>query len=443
MAATGLEKKVKDNFLTCSICFEMYTDPCTLRCHHTFCRKCVTSYIQTRTDAAQSRTIPCPCCRQGTKVPDPSRPVENWAGQIKPNIIIQKLTEKPVLTNNCCTICHQLGEIAPGIMWCPECKVVLCERCVKIHWVSPMSADHDLFDLETKERGKREESNQPTPEREKVNNKSPKRCNLKAPKLVNTIDTRRICGKMLFNIRAIAVLVVDDVQTIVVADGDRNCIASFYCRNNTWRCSSLGLLESPWGVTQVEEKQVLVALPTSCQILKVNVTPDLAPLSNITTRIGYYSLAVLSHSSLAASTDYCVDILDMSGLVLRSVTTHNNIQLFTYPDFIYVNNKGNILVSDWGQKSVTCLTSEGDVVWRYVSGDGALDIPHGITTTRTGDILVVNSNSNNIIQLTDKGEFVRDLLTSEDSVSSLKSIYCHSGESFFICCNAGVKEYKF
>ncbi|XP_046571340.1 tripartite motif-containing protein 2-like [Haliotis rubra] len=126
MATAGLEKKVKDNFLTCSICLEMYTDPCTLRCDHTFCRKCVTSYIQTRPDAVQSKTIPCPCCRQDTKVPHPSRPVKEWAGQIKPSIIIEGLIDTyrsevavPGTSSTCCTICQQLGETTPGVLWCP------------------------------------------------------------------------------------------------------------------------------------------------------------------------------------------------------------------------------------------------------------------------------------------------------------------------------------
>ncbi|XP_071106918.1 uncharacterized protein [Haliotis cracherodii] len=441
--ATRNGNKIKDNFLTCSICFETNADPCTLTCHHTFCQRCITKYIQTRPDAVQSKTIPCACCGQDTMVPHPSRPVEEWAGQIKPSIILQKLTNKPVLTNNCCTICQQLGEITAGVLRCPECEVDLCERCVKIHWVSPMSSNHDLFDLQTRDKGGESKSDKPIPQRETADHNNQGKGNLKAPLLVNTIDTYRISGKMSFNIRDVAVLVVDGVQTVVVTDGDNHCITSFYTRKKTPRFSTGRVKQSPWGVTQLKEKQVLVAVPESCEIVTVGVSPDLVLLSTITTRTGYYSLAVLSPSSLAASTDYCVDILDMSGLVLRSVNAYNNMRLFTYPDYICVNNKGNILVSDWGEKSVTCLTSEGDVVWSYVpTGDRALGVPHGISTARTGDILLVESNSNKVIQLTKTGVFVKDLLTSDGNVSGLKSIFCHTRESFFICCNAEVKEYK-
>ncbi|XP_071108147.1 E3 ubiquitin-protein ligase TRIM33-like [Haliotis cracherodii] len=149
--ATSRAEKVME-FLTCVICQELYTDPCTLRCDHTFCRKCVTGYIQTRPDAVESKTIPCAFCRQDTKVPQPSRPVEEWAGQIKASIIIQGLidTQADVVKTgsaSCCSVCEKLGETTPGASWCSECQVSLCERCVKIHRASPASHDHEICDL--------------------------------------------------------------------------------------------------------------------------------------------------------------------------------------------------------------------------------------------------------------------------------------------------------
>ncbi|XP_046575446.1 E3 ubiquitin-protein ligase TRIM56-like [Haliotis rubra] len=150
--ATSREEKVTE-FLTCVICQDLYTDPCTLRCDHTFCRKCVNSYIDNRPDAVQSKTIPCPCCRQNTKVPDPRRPVEEWARQIKASIIIQGLidTHEPSTSNtgsfSGCSQCEKLGVTASGALCCSVCEVFLCERCVKMHRASPASHDHEICDL--------------------------------------------------------------------------------------------------------------------------------------------------------------------------------------------------------------------------------------------------------------------------------------------------------
>ncbi|XP_046571336.1 uncharacterized protein LOC124279551 [Haliotis rubra] len=243
----------------------------------------------------------------------------------------------------------------------------------------------------------------------------------------------------------VTVLVVDGVQTCVVTDDNNKCVKSFFTRNNHSCHSKLPLGNAPHGITQLNEKQVMVAVRDSHQIVTVELTPELVLLSTITTRTGYYSLAVLNPSSLAAGTWDCVDILDMAGHVLRSVTTYNGDSLFTRPWYMCVNNEGNLLVSDWGKKSVTCLTSEGDVVWKYApTGDKGLGYPHGITTTSTGDILVTDRNANMVIQLTESGEFVSELLTFEDiDLTDMWDIFCDKYGFLFLCTGTEVNEYVF
>ncbi|XP_067673002.1 E3 ubiquitin-protein ligase TRIM71-like [Haliotis asinina] len=636
MATTEQEKKVKDNFLTCSICFEMYMDPCTLRCDHTFCRKCVTSYIQTRRDAVQSKTIPCPCCRQDTKVPDPSRPVEEGAGQIKPSIVIKGLIDtyrSEVVVQEtlsaCCTICQNLGETTPGALWCAECQVAICDKCAKIHRVSPISLNHDLCDLSSRSKAKRRikcrehksnriefhcqdcgkaacqtcciiyhracktvvtiESMKPGMkaalmekrlDMEKRLNVRSKKVDISKKKLqsmssltesavqritmisqtaINKIkqketqlldelnntsqmyasqlradvemeeiemqmyrqhcefidqalvsdsemdlfeayqawesgavevedvrdteaeDIRRIddirftadtdnaldaidnlqlgeidvtykdqrtclpCPVLVdtmcsikvdkeTHIRSITVLSVDGIQTCVVTDSSNNCLKSFYNGDNYSCHSKLFLDNSPLGMTQLNEKQLMVTVPQSRESITVEVNPDLVQLSTILTSNEYYSLAVLNNSTLAAGgTDYdgygIVDILDMSGDVLRSITKYD-VSLFAYPWHMCVNNKGNILVSDWERESVTCLTPGGDVVWRYLpGGDCALRCPTGITVTSTGDILLVDKHK--VIQLTESGEFVRELLTLEEDGEH--NVFCDKYGFLFLC----------
>ncbi|XP_046577697.1 uncharacterized protein LOC124285500 [Haliotis rubra] len=507
--------------------------------------------IATRLKKLRSKTIPCPCCRQDTKVPHPSRPVEEWAGQIKASIVIQELIDTyrsevavqafPYFNENkyvctcvyrdlstCCTICQQLGETTLGVLWCPECEVALCDKCVKIHRVTPTSLNHDLCDLSSRSKVKRRikctehksnrvefhcqdcgkaacqtcciiyhracktvvtiESMKPgmkaalmekrlgMEKRLKVRSK---KVDIRNEKLqsnfritksavqnirlicqtavnkikqketqlldeLNTIsqtyadqlradvkleeiemqmyrqhcefidqalvsdcemdlydayqawesgavdmedvrdteaaDTRRIEDmiftpdtdnvlKVLDNLQLgkidvtyrdqgtcqpspvlvdtidgrvsgdeeepylqdVTVLVVDGVQTCVVTDYNNKCVKSFFTRNNHSCHSKLPLDNSPHGITQLNEKQVMVAVPLSRQIVTVEVTPDLVLLSTTKTRAEYYSLAVLNPSCLAAGTWDCVDILDMAGHVLRSITTYNDDLLFAYP----------------------------------------------------------------------------------------------------------------
>ncbi|XP_071110225.1 E3 ubiquitin-protein ligase TRIM56-like [Haliotis cracherodii] len=630
--ATSQAEKVRE-FLTCVICQELYTDPCTLRCDHTFCRKCVTEFIQTRPDAVQSKTIPCAFCRQDTKVPHPNQPVEEWAGQIKPSIIIQGLIDtqsEAVETDTAdqqCTLCVAVGETTPGASWCHECEVTLCKRCSKIHHASPTSRDHDVVDLSTGIRVKtkrRVMCTEHTTEaislvckdcrkavcptccvvyhrkcesvftidsmkatmkyhltrrrnmmakkidgkqtivkktKEKIIRIKEKmelaECHLqnaveraiekikrKEKQLMNEItgiteteskqfqadvkreeiemqmymqhcefidqvlvsdcemdlydayqawesggvrdtdssDTRRIddirftpdivnvndLGKIdvtyedeggclpipvMVNkinggsegacIGDVTVLVVDGIQTVVVADWGNNCVTSFYTRHNKSCHCKYPLNGSPCGETQLKENKVMVAVPLSCQIVTLEVTPDLRLLSTITTSKGYYSITVLSPSSLAAGGDGCVDLLDMAGHVLGRIATHNKGR-FVFPFFMCVNNKGNILVSDWGEKSVTCMTPEGGIVWRYVpTGDKALTRPRGITTTSTGDILLADHDSNRVIQLTESGKFVRNVLTSQDGIPAPSGLYIDRHESLYVCNPGEITEFSF
>ncbi|XP_048248490.1 protein lin-41-like [Haliotis rufescens] len=257
--------------------------------------------------------------------------------------------------------------------------------------------------------------------------------------MVDTTDGRVEGDVGKPNLSDVTVLVVNGIQACVVTDFNNTCVKSFYTRNNQPCHSRLPLVNSPWGATQLKENQVMVAVPDYSQIVTVEVTPDLVLLSTITTSRWYYSLAVLSPSSLAAGTYYCVDILDMGGHVLRSVD--NQIQ-FTRPFCMCVNNKGNILVSDCEKKSVTCVTSEGDVVWRYApTGDRALIFPCGITTTSTGDILLADRYTNKVIQLTESGEYVRDVLTSQDGVPSLRGLWSDNHGSIFVTGDGKIKEF--
>ncbi|XP_046577696.1 E3 ubiquitin-protein ligase Midline-1-like [Haliotis rubra] len=646
--ATSRVDKVTE-FLTCVICQELYTDPCTLRCDHTFCRKCVTSYIQTRPDAVQSNTISCPSCRQDTEVPHPNSPVEEWAGQIKPSIIIQGLVDIQVdatteaTTARFCTLCGQLGEATPGTSWCTDCKVALCGKCVRIHRASSLYLDHKLCDLseevKVKERRKVmcqehkhkkiqylcKDCNRPLCQsccvvyhrkcesvvtissqvarmkselvlrrnilqtkclgkskrverhKLKINEIQDDKATLKeqiqlyADRIIEHIrqtekmlldeldettdehliqvhadvkldeiemqmyrqhcefidqalvsecdvdlhrayqawesgavemedirdteaaDTRRIddimftpdidnvqhildvlqlgkidvtyrdgpslqCSPMLFEtvdaavegdestpgMPGITTLYIDGIQTIVVTDYINKCVKSVHKRNDQPCQSKLPLDDSPFGLTQLKEKQVMVALPGSHKILTVEVTPDLFLQSTITTSKAYAGLSVLSPASLAAGTWDCVDILDMAGHVLRSVTTYINETLFAYPAYMCVNNKGNILVCDSGKKSVTCLTSEGDVVWIYApTGDKALRKPTGIVTTKTGGILFVDKIAETIIQLNDTGEYIKDVLTSDDGISQPVSLCIDNHGALFVTGGGEIKTFIF
>ncbi|XP_048253261.1 uncharacterized protein LOC125371672 [Haliotis rufescens] len=146
----AMHKTLTDNFLTCSICMEVFDDPCTLVCYHTFCRKCVVSYTETRPEAISAKSLLCPFCRKMTKVANSNRPVEEWTQEVKPSFLIRGLMDSfaPCSqgTNNC-NLCDEDGETTPANAWCVECNVSLCDGCLKAHRRIPATRHHDVSDL--------------------------------------------------------------------------------------------------------------------------------------------------------------------------------------------------------------------------------------------------------------------------------------------------------
>ncbi|XP_071090479.1 E3 ubiquitin-protein ligase Midline-1-like isoform X2 [Haliotis cracherodii] len=129
---------------------DVFDDPCTLVCYHTFCRKCVVSYTETRPEAISAKSLLCPFCRKMTKVVNSNRPVEEWAQEVKPSFLIQGLLDSfsPCSqgTNNC-NLCDEDGETTPANAWCVECNVSLCDGCLKAHRRIPATRHHDVSDL--------------------------------------------------------------------------------------------------------------------------------------------------------------------------------------------------------------------------------------------------------------------------------------------------------
>ncbi|XP_045182127.2 tripartite motif-containing protein 2-like [Mercenaria mercenaria] len=57
-----LRSRIREDYLTCAICFNEFTHPKALPCIHTFCLECLRGYVK-------SSVFPCPVCRADATVP--------------------------------------------------------------------------------------------------------------------------------------------------------------------------------------------------------------------------------------------------------------------------------------------------------------------------------------------------------------------------------------
>ncbi|XP_046554956.1 uncharacterized protein LOC124264255 [Haliotis rubra] len=262
------------------------------------------------------------------------------------------------------------------------------------------------------------------------------------PVLQDTIDIRVADDRSKPNPIDVTVLVVNDTDTVVVTDWDNTSVKSFYVKNNQTQHSKLSLSGNPWGLTKLTHNRVAVTVPSRYKIVIVEVNPDLVLRLTITTSKQYVGITSLTPSTLAAGSHSppCVDILDMTGNVLRSISPlHKGNNILQYPDFLSTTRTGNILVSDCGTNRVVCLTPEGDVVFSYrPTGDTALKSPQGITSTDTGDILVTDFSLHRVIHLTESGQFVQNLLTSKDCIQNPRGMCIDERGWLRVCLGKGV-----
>ena len=141
MASKGLSfplAKLQDQ-LTCGKCHNLYTNPKTLSCHHSFCQQCIEGL-----PTIPTLFVACPTCHQHTELPDHA----GSAGfSVAPQIAeFRKIYEEmrklsgEVKCDNCPN--------ANASGYCKDCNQSLCSECIETHkkWVP--FAKHVILGLE-------------------------------------------------------------------------------------------------------------------------------------------------------------------------------------------------------------------------------------------------------------------------------------------------------
>jgi len=126
----GVEKEWQqiEEEITCSICGDLFTEPKTIPCLHTFCKRCIERSIECNKEMAA--VVCCPLCR----APLP----RGGIGSIPTNFTINRLLEifgKRQMAGKASveTKCGNCEETLPVITWCMECEDSLCHDCTEIH----------------------------------------------------------------------------------------------------------------------------------------------------------------------------------------------------------------------------------------------------------------------------------------------------------------------
>lgn len=136
----SLSSTIQDNLLTCTICLEVYKEPQTLPCLHTFCKECLHNFIKKSSSKDSSN---CSICRKTFWI---SR------NEIKPNFYLQSLIDilnvSSTPSQTFCSFCKLHDKNETAVSQCLTCLEYLCEICSKErHTFTSRTVDHKVVPL--------------------------------------------------------------------------------------------------------------------------------------------------------------------------------------------------------------------------------------------------------------------------------------------------------
>ena len=147
--------------LTCSLCRELFKEPKTLSCLHSFCEKCLSGHIQKRTLDDESgieddrKRVPCPLCKHVEILQQPD------VKELKTNLgyknMVQHLSLEERVRGGCdyssqssdgnavkCDLCDEEKAVA----FCSDCNEHLGEKCQEAHKRQKKTRGHKVEPLQ-------------------------------------------------------------------------------------------------------------------------------------------------------------------------------------------------------------------------------------------------------------------------------------------------------
>nr|XP_002731878.1 PREDICTED: E3 ubiquitin-protein ligase TRIM71-like [Saccoglossus kowalevskii] len=137
VSAESILNEVREDFLSCSICFEFFKKPRFLPCLHTFCEKCLVDY-----KAQSEGVLRCATCRLQCDTPIQGLKSNFFIASLIDSV--QKLKQLKSHHPIICDMCEK----KPAIHRCVDCSQFCCTSCVKIHERVPALRSHNMLTID-------------------------------------------------------------------------------------------------------------------------------------------------------------------------------------------------------------------------------------------------------------------------------------------------------
>lgn len=123
--------------VTCSICSEIFTDPKTLPCLHSYCTKCITQLYEKSEELGEQ--LACPQCPE-TRIDLSEQRDADHRRSFYIDALIKLLSamknastqdkEQEDMLKSKCTSCEKYAVL---VAFCPQCKGMICQDCFGAH----------------------------------------------------------------------------------------------------------------------------------------------------------------------------------------------------------------------------------------------------------------------------------------------------------------------
>ena len=183
--------------------------------------------------------------------------------------------------------------------------------------------------------------------------------------------------------------------------------------------SNGNLSDVAFQVSVLNANEVIITQGTMKLLKRVTVYPKMRIGDTIKVDRNCYGLDIFNDCIYITCHDNPgngeVQMLSLDGTVLRRYGVSNGWPMFIAPSYVGLSRDGtNIFVSDRDSNIVTCLNSQGHVIFQY--SDRNLKTPTGLFVDGEGNVLVCGYQSFNVHIIKQDGKRERILLSTKHGV---------------------------
>ncbi|XP_077984690.1 E3 ubiquitin-protein ligase TRIM56-like [Glandiceps talaboti] len=136
--AANLLDRIDDEFLRCAICMDRFKNPKALPCLHTFCKDCLTNYIEK--NRSMRSALRCPSCRAETRLGVDGLPADLFVVGLCEVFNVRDIRYS---SNVVCSRCD--GQLSGSCSFCTDCRVFLCDSCSTHHPRNELTQHHNVI----------------------------------------------------------------------------------------------------------------------------------------------------------------------------------------------------------------------------------------------------------------------------------------------------------